>query len=126
MLGLPPEHEYKYKKREIVAIWVKKSDLFRPTPDPEITDHEAEVDFPDLKNIFISIHQVYREWFSEQSKTNEAPWTKLGYTYDWGQRSDWQKVDPNRQENVGLSEFIIRNKAKVKIHSVTPINNYCE
>src|SRR5690606_11777818 len=41
LLGLPPNDQ----KTTIVEFWVQPSDMFRPAPDPEITDHEAELDF---------------------------------------------------------------------------------
>ncbi|MDI6688449.1 MAG: hypothetical protein QME06_09560 [Desulfobacterales bacterium] len=42
LLGLPPENG----KTRFVEMWVDPDDLFRPAPDPEVSDHEAELDFP--------------------------------------------------------------------------------
>ncbi|QSJ19891.1 hypothetical protein JYQ62_14980 [Nostoc sp. UHCC 0702] len=125
LLGLAPENTDKIKKRKFVKFWVKKEDLFRPTPDPEITDHEAELNFPDL-NDFIVISDKYKFWFLQQLMTNDYPWTKLGYTYDWGKHSDWVKIDPSRPVNVGLSEFIIRENATVKVDSLVSAEDYCK
>ena len=40
LLGLPPNSG----KTKFVEIWVRPQDLFRPSPDPEITDCVAELD----------------------------------------------------------------------------------
>ncbi len=114
LLGLPPTAE----KTRFVEIWVDPSDLFRPSPDPEITDHEAELDFP-LSGRFLTVHEDYKKWFREKVSSsygeNGYPWTRLGYTYDWG--------DPNSE--IGLSEFVVREGATIKIHSVKTTREYC-
>ncbi|ACC80429.1 hypothetical protein [Nostoc punctiforme] len=125
LLGIPPEASEKINKRKVVQIWVDKKDLFIPTPDPEITDHEAEVNFPELSG-FILITNEYKSWFLKQLMANYYPWTKLGYTYDWGKHSDWGKIDPSRPVNVGLSEFIIRENAPLKVESISSAENYCK
>ena len=99
-------------------MWVKPDDLFRPSPDPEVSDHEAELDFPVSEN-FLRITSEYNKWFCKQKcksyGRNGYPWTRLGYTYDWG----------NPDSEVGLSEFVIRKGAKVKINSVIKTERYC-
>lgn len=93
LLGLPPNSG----KSLFVEIWVKPDDLFRPSPDPEITDQVAGLNFP-VPDIFAPFNEEYIEWFSEyinwfNEKNNKSykydgyPWTRLGYTYDWGGRS---------------------------------------
>jgi hypothetical protein len=131
-LGLNPAKSNPYEV--LIEMWVDPKDLFRPAADPEISDHEAELPtlvdgglvFPADLNAFTMINDKilykekawqttpaipFREWY-EQSALPEkydiqdvnkpddwpAPWTRLGYTYDWG----------NRDNHVGLSEFIIR------------------
>ena len=124
LLGLTPEKPEKNQRRKLVEIWVEPKYLFRPTPDPEITDREAELDFP-RSNLFVSVSNKYRYWFFHQWMTNNYPWTRLGYTYDWGKNSDWETIDANRPTNVGLSEFIIRKGSSIKVHSVSKPGNYC-
>jgi hypothetical protein len=51
-LGLPPC----YNKPKVVELWVDPANLFRPSPDPEIIDHEASLDFPWKNNNFIRMH----------------------------------------------------------------------
>ena len=139
LLGLHPAYDYEV----IVEMFADPSDLFRPSPDPEITDHEAELaippqaaaagglgsnasgdwTFPSDQNPFLALRtdvffkdskwsqaQTYKEWFSDRADTvytvgNENdpstwgwPWTRLGYTYDWG----------NSANHIGVSEFVLR------------------
>ena len=114
LLGLPLRAGY----TKFVEMWVKPTDLFRPTADPEITDHQAEIDFRPA-NPFTTLSDDYRKWFAAQKKTsyqtNGYPWTRLGYTYDWG--------NPDHPE--GLSEFIIIKGARVEIKAVTSTADYC-
>jgi len=123
--GLNPATEYSW----LVQLWVEPKYLFRPTPDPEITDHEGELSvriaeetwtFPSDSNAFVTLIDEplylekawappavkYRDWFSAAAepgnydtsgpiKTWSSPWTRLGYTYDWGDSND----------HLGVSEF---------------------
>lgn len=103
LLGLPPGKGY----TKFVEMWVDPDDMFRPSPDPEITDTVAQLDFPE------GVSADHKTWF-EGNQTTTYPWTRLGYTYDWG----------NAASEVGLSEFVVRKGARVVIKSVTPTNAY--
>jgi len=113
LLGLPPFGG----KNKFVEMWVNPRDLVRPSPDPEISDHEAELIFP-VSEKFITIDEEYKNWFNHLQETSYGekgyPWTRLGYTYDWG----------NPEHEVGLSEFVIWKGATVKIHSITDTAEY--
>lgn len=113
LLGLPPDNG----KTRFVEIWVKPQDLFRPSPDPEITDQEAGLEFPQSRHLTVS--EEYVTWFNNLNSSsygeNGYPWTRLGYTYDWG--------NPNSE--VGLSEFVISPGATIEIHSLTETEAYC-
>ncbi len=114
LLGLPPHNG----KTRFVEIWAAPQDLFRPSPDPEITDHEAQLDFPASK--YLTVSQEHVAWInnlkSQSYGENGYPWTRLGYTYDWG----------NPQSEVGLSEFVINPGATVTINAVTATADYCQ
>jgi hypothetical protein len=43
------------------------------------------------------------------------PWTRLGYTYDWG----------NPESEVGLSEFVVAAGSMVGIEAVSDNETYC-
>jgi hypothetical protein len=122
LLGLPPTAatsgdagEYKY----MLEMWVSPQDLFRPCPDTEISDTACETSFPtdsfrmlDPDNKVratvgpeYGVFKTYSSWFTNQASysytmgASPYPWTRLGYTYDWG--SD---------NHTGLSEFVLHGR----------------
>ncbi|MEM7759170.1 MAG: hypothetical protein AAF298_13745 [Cyanobacteria bacterium P01_A01_bin.40] len=123
LLGLPLSNK---KSRNVVEFWVDAKDLFRPTPDPEITDHEAQLDFPQAYT-FLTVSDQYKDWYNsrvaefdrrlKEKNPNKmpAPWTRLGYTYDWGESSN----------HMGLSEFVLVKGGGLEVASVTEVNDYC-
>ncbi|MEH2074337.1 MAG: hypothetical protein V7K57_08075 [Nostoc sp.] len=135
LLGLPPDSAT--TNRYIVELWVEPRSLFRPSRDPNISDREAEVEFPS-PNAFESISTSYQDWFTQQFKSRYGspsdssttvvhyPWTQLGYTYDWGSQSDWQSLDAKRSPHVGLSEFVIREWSQVSVNSTQSAKEYCK
>lgn len=117
VLGMPPAQVH---ASWVVEFWVSADDLLRPTPDPEVTDHEAELDFPRSSEL-VKIDEDYKEWFIRHKNTvytRDTPgtWTRLGYTYDWGSPGN----------PVGLSEFIIRPQANVEVASIQTTAQYCD
>ncbi len=107
LLGLPANTTYTY----FVELWVKPESMFRPTPDSEITDATASLTFP------TNATAEYKDWFNSNIISSyypmKYPWTRLGYTYDWGDST-----------HVGLSEFVIAQNATVTVKSVTPTAEY--
>ena len=105
-------------RTRLAEIWASPEDLFRPSPDPEITDHEAELDFRP-PGPFSLVNEEHVRWINDLKAVSYGesgmPWTRLGYTYDWG----------NSETIVGLSEFVIRKGATVEIASVTSPADYC-
>ena len=150
LLGLPPC----YGNTTIIEYWADPKDLARPSPDPEITDHEAALDFPtatenpkagkylqfDTSATFFDEYDcappgsfncnynTYPMWFGNRKNNvyfnadyqKTWPWTRLGYTYDWGR--------PNN--HVGGSEFMLVGSLPggggitVGLHAVTPAQEY--
>lgn len=108
--GLPPRNN----KTWFVELFVSPEDMFRPSPDPEINDTEAQLDFP------ANTSREHIDWINNLKNnsygTNGYPWTQLGYTYDWATSS---------QNHVGLSEYVIRKGANVKIHDTLSTGEYC-
>ena len=113
LLGLPPNSEYSY----FVEFWVKPEDLFRPSPDPEITDNECELCFP------AGIDSIHINWINANRISryyscdlyDKYPWTQLGYTYDW---------NPKNKSHVGLSEFVIRKNANIMVKAIYTTMEY--
>lgn len=108
LLGLPPGAG----DTHFVEIWVRPQDLFRPAPDNEIDDSVALLAFP------ASVEPEYREWFNNNLLFSyfppRYPWTRLGYTYDWG----------NPDSDIGLSEFVLKEDSRVLVESVEPTADY--
>ncbi|NTU53983.1 MAG: hypothetical protein HGA97_09860 [Chlorobiaceae bacterium] len=115
LLGLPPNSG----KTKFVEMWVKPGDLFRPSADPEISDHEAEIDFR-TPSAYIKTSDTYKKWYSDLKSQsygeNGYPWTRLGYTYDWA----------NHKNNIGMSEFVVMPGSTVEIYSITSTLEYQE
>lgn len=113
-LGLPPNNG----KTKFVEVWVEPADIFRPSPDPEVTDTVAEEDFPQSR--FFVVSQEHVQWVtdlqSESYGEQGYPWTRLGYTYDWG----------NPESEVGASEFVVVEGATIGVEAVTETNDYCQ
>ncbi|MDY6950972.1 MAG: hypothetical protein SWE60_05630 [Thermodesulfobacteriota bacterium] len=111
VLGLPKNSA----KEWFAELWVHPRDLFRPCPDSEITDSACELTFPH------SATAEYMDWFNDQiiaSYFQEPtyPWTRLGYTYDWG----------NPNDEIGLSEFIIKQDAEVLVERLESFEQYLD
>jgi len=142
LLGLPPEYAVPGNPSEakyMLELWVSPKDLFRPCPDTEITDSTCETDFPvdmfrilDLNNKVrategadYGVFKTYSSWFNNRTRNGYTlgaspyPWTRLGYTYDWGSTN-----------HVGLSEFVLHgrkvdgSKISVGIKSVKTTAEY--
>jgi len=67
-------------------------------------------------------YEFHRDWFNLQMSlqayddpSKGYPWTRLGYTYDWG----------NPESEVGLSEFVIAAGSTVTIDQVIANEAYC-
>ncbi len=122
LLGLPPEYAVAGDPKEakyMLEMWVSPSDLFRPCPDAEISDTVCETSFPldmfrllDLNNKVrategsdYGVFKTYSSWFNNRTRniytsgSSPYPWTRLGYTYDWGSNN-----------HIGLSEFVLHGR----------------
>lgn len=114
LLGLPPTTG----KNRFVELWADPGDLVRPCPDPEINDRECSLRPPQPLSV-TTIDPDYQAWFAELRGSSYGedgyPWTRLGYTYDWGSKTG----------EIGLSELIVRSGAKVNVVSVTATHDYC-
>ena len=105
-----------------LELWVKPSDMFRPSPDNETNDNTAGLNLPS------NVTKSYRSWFNELRSKQYVdctdsifdeygyPWTQLGYTYDWS---------PDNPTHVGLSEFVIRENTDMFVSGEYPNKVYC-
>ncbi|RJP70103.1 MAG: hypothetical protein C4539_06925 [Ignavibacteriales bacterium] len=114
LLGLPMNSGNAY----IVEMWVNPDDLLRPAYDNEINDNICGLFFPE------TVSADYISWFNgniiysyyPQKNKNKYPWTRLGYTYDWG----------NPSNEIGLSEFLIKKDAKVIVKTNQSTEDYIQ
>lgn len=110
-LGLPATG----RKTHFVHLWVEPKDLFRPCFDPEISDTKCDYKFSRKTSA------THRQWMKDTfnstypAQGKKVPWTRLGYTYDWG----------NPKSYIGASEYVIKQNSRVYVESVTPTGIYC-
>ena len=119
LLGLPPDADVP----RFLVLSVAASDLFRPSPDDNITtvfpcsnptDADCGNKFPSTTTA--SHYQwIATETFYLHSLPNGYPWTHLGYTYNWAPGAD----------RYGASEYVIRGNAKAVIVANVPALQYC-
>ncbi len=136
LFGLPPGNG----KDAFLEIWVDPTDIFRPCPDPEISDHECQVEIPvtdrddgkpwdctlkrQISGRYVTVHPGHLQWmcynwtlsYASDDPLENYPWTALGYTYDWG----------NPEDPVGLSEYIASGNSRVVFESLSPTGVYCD
>lgn len=114
-IGLPPEAPYD----TFVTYWANPDDLFRPCPDPQITDRDCPLTFPRSPR-FLTVTDAHRAWIADTAEVSYQPdgypWTNLGYTYDWGPTDDV----------FGFSEYVIRSGAGVAVAAVETTASFCD
>jgi hypothetical protein len=112
-LGLPIAKSDNF----FVESWVNPNDLIRPCVDPEINAASCECDnTPGHKKG----SSEYMKWYDTEKAGKytgqwQFPWTRLGYTYDWGKEG---------ADKFGVSEFVIRPGATIEIKSITSTAAY--
>jgi len=133
-LGLPPPAATQTLENTcILEIYVSPADLFRPSADPEVSDHEAELAFPadgfrKFDDTIIIYSEMpcdpsycdnctasgkcgmtsYRKWYSNR-RTYVYSQTSVNSPYPWtalGYTYDWGNPVP---PHYGVSEFVINS-----------------
>ena len=112
LVGIP----YLGTNSYFVEFWVKTDDLFRPTPDSEISDNTTGLYFP------ATATQEHIDWFNgtlifayfPDEGEPKYPFTRLGYTYDWG----------HPEQEFGVSEFVVRQGATVVVEKAYRLIDY--
>ncbi len=102
MLGLPPDSD----NNTLVFFYADPNGMVRPSPDPEIDDSSASLEFsPGASEEYIAWFEANSE--SSYNGTPPYPWTRLGYTYDWHNGGE------NEQ---GFGEFIVQPNTTIKVY----------
>lgn len=112
-LGLPADTS----KEVVITLWVKPDDLFRPCFSPDITSTSCPIEYPP------GVSQDHKNWLNEtisksffkDGKGFAYPFTRMGYTYSWGNPHSYQ----------GSSEYIVKPNAKILVDSIDTIERYC-
>lgn len=134
---LPSKPPYATSQNKFfVEMWVRPEDLFRPCLDAEICGtectidpHESDLDhlppaFRDMAKL-IPMTPEHRAWFEKEKKGAykgdwAMPWTRFGYTYDWGSLKKAQ----GKRAAKGATEYLIKAGSKVLVHSIISTEQY--
>ncbi|MGM9970892.1 MAG: hypothetical protein ACI35W_00610 [Anaeroplasmataceae bacterium] len=109
VLGMPISSSNTY----ISAVWVDISDVIRPAYQ---TDPTKQLTASDLDGSALG---EYENWFNSNiissycSTWGQYPWTRLGYTYNWG-----------ADDAYGLSEFVILPGSEIKVEFTKTIAEF--
>ena len=99
LIGVPHGRGYTH----FSAMWVGLADVKRPAYEADVTRQLSQTSFS------AGVDADFKAWFDGNiiwSYFDSAyPWTRLGYTYDWG----------NPIAEYGLTEFLIRKDAVVTV-----------
>ena len=107
LIGMSPESNNGY----FTLFWANVSDVFRPAYYPEINGGLMNVAFSSSFEEDTSENAIwFKNWFDKTSssiysKNGGYPWTRLGYSYDWG----------NPNSKYGLSEFIVKEGSTIEV-----------
>ena len=94
-------------------LWVSPEDLMRPAYVPDVKAFDMRTAFEGEYGNDTEVSERimwFKNWFDARaSKSYEGPdarpWTRLGYTYDWGSKGD----------KYGLTEFIVVPGAEMDV-----------
>ena len=117
LLGLSRED----KITHFSTLWVDPKNIIRSAYNPDITSSEMACRFEDGDDSQLdSIGMWHRNWFDKAWSTSYRsrgghPWTRLGYTYDWGAEG---------RDKYGLSEFLVIGDATVTVHTTKDLKTF--
>lgn len=123
LLGLPMDPPPQYRKAMIVEMQVPRPQLQRPclgldeaNPARPVCTIDAQSETPlELRN-FVG-QQMAGSYVVGNPRGPGYPFTRLGYTYDWG---------PNAQPNhYGASEFLVAPGTSMVATKVQSTDTYC-
>ena len=94
-------------------LWVSPNDLMRPAYVPDVKAYDMRTSFEGNDADNTERMMWFKNWFDARAaKSYEGPdarpWTRLGYTYDWGSDSD----------KYGLTEFIVVPGANMEVRFI--------
>ena len=108
-LGLQLADGNTRRKTRFLIMWAPPESLFRPAPDPEVDDFEAQLARSygqvDIANTWITKHYDWKIANSYTGGGSDYPFTGFGYTYDWS----------GTGSEIGLSEFVILPEHEIEV-----------
>lgn len=125
-LGLDPARDYS----QVVEFWVSPDAMARPCPSTDVTAAQCALDTSTTAarptcsagDTSCLEQQSYWDWFGQNMRANYksggAPWTRLGYTFDW-------KPSEKGFTRYGASEFILKPSRPYTIKGSTSLAEYC-
>lgn len=135
-LGLNPAVPY----AQVVELWIKPEQLVRPCPVTDVTAAVCTLDTADqwgppavqgtasrpvcaADDGACAERQSYWDWFASNMRLNlkegGAPWTRLGYTFDWKPARD------GGFQRYGASEFVMKPGARYEVKAAYTLAEYC-
>ena len=118
-LGLPVDE----RPRKIVQLWAPLGEehAFRPCPDPGTSDRSCELGLPSVPAegedpAALAHARWFAGNFAGYTGDFPMPWTRLGYTYDWG---------PDHDRHTGASEYVLREGTPIWVASIEEADVYC-
>jgi hypothetical protein len=111
-LGLSPTTPYD----RVVELWVDPAKVFRPCPDPAPGDDHCELQMkgaPQVEGI-ADYPSFFASLYVGAYGIEGAPWTRLGYTYDWGGGKEF-----------GESEYMLTTSTHYEVASAGSVSDYC-
>jgi hypothetical protein len=92
------------RRDTIVYMKVNKKYLFRPAYNTNIETPVTSTHRGNNSSIRNGNVEI-KDWMAKQQKGNNYPWTRMGYTFDWGDDnySKWE----TQHGYIGVTEFIV-------------------
>lgn len=122
LFGLPKNERVTH----FSLVWVNPKDIVRPAYVTDITSSEMKTSFDDeLESDSANTERMmwFKNWFDDESSksyvrgTQGSTWTRLGYTYDWGNKGS---------NKYGLSQFLVVPGAEVEVRFTKNIKSYIQ
>ena len=103
--------DYNSKDTYVSTLWINPNKVYRPAFVNDV-NKDMQTSFDD------TVSSWFKEWFRKSEiysyETNKYPWTRLGYSFDWGSDSD----------RYGLSEFISFNGSQFTVDKTLTIEHF--
>ncbi len=118
LLGIPPSANY----TRFAEVWVAADDVLRPCMDPSIQDQSCNLTFEPDGPFDPGASADYLCWFvgntASSYRPDGAPWTRLGYTYDYS---------PLAAQPIpyGASEFMLGPGVRYEVEANYTMAEYC-